>query len=93
MRRQMLRRPRNVPPASTYGRRFQVVDDEIKQQAENRMKVFDAAPKSVQQQANDHGERCVEHWWNTQDQYDFDHNGNVVPVQRSQSWGDFFSVF
>ncbi len=68
----MRRRPRRIPPPPGWDEAREERDNaRIKAEAENRMAVFDQAPKRVQDQANAQGEHIVERWWNAQQLFDW----------------------
>jgi len=64
IRRQMRRRKRriSVPPGWDEARE-EADNARIKAECENRMAVFDQAPKLVRDRANERGEAEVKRWW------------------------------
>jgi hypothetical protein len=55
------------PPPGWDETREEADNARIKAECENRMQVFDRAPKRVRDQANEQGEHIVEQWWRLYD--------------------------
>lgn len=59
----MRRRPRRwVPPPGWNEALEERINDKIKADCENRMMIFDMAPKRIRDRANARGENVIKHW-------------------------------
>jgi hypothetical protein len=60
----MRRRPRRISAPPGWNEDEEELDNaRIKAECENRMAVFDQAPKRVRDRANAQGEEVVKRWW------------------------------